>query len=306
MSKQNFFSRYNLILKKLKPNAYYSFEEVKEYIEQEAEHLRAVDDRIDIAFCKRTFQRDIKEIRDIFGIDIEFSRSNKGYFIKNSERADQSFQRMMEAFDVFNILNVARDYEPYIHFEQRRPHGTNFLQGIIHAVQNKVKVAFRYRKFWDEELTDRVVSPYAVKEFRDRWYMLAKDDKDGEIKTFGMDRISGFWITKKKFEVEEGFDLERFYKNAFGIMSSANIAPQAVILSFTPFQGKYIKSLPLHHSQEIIEDNDDGLQIGLRLCITHDFVMELLSFGSNVKVIYPPNLVEQVRNEHKAAYDNYI
>jgi hypothetical protein len=58
-----------------------------------------------------------------------------------------------------------------------------------------------------------------------------------------------------------------------------------VILSFGPFQGKYIKSLPLHNTQEIIEDTDDELRIRLTLYLTHDFLMELLAYGDTVKVI---------------------
>ena len=66
--------------------------------------------------------------------------------------------------------------------------------------------------------------------------------------------------------------------------------------------GKYIKSLPLHDSQEIITDNEDELQIKLKLVITHDFLMELLSFGENVKVIAPQSLVVDV----KAVYSNAL
>lgn len=303
---KGYLSRYSIILRKLKTNAYCSFAELENYIEQEVDHLRMVDDRIEVGFCKRTLQRDIKDIRDNFGIDIEYSRAHKGYFINHTDRANQSFQRMMEAFDVFNTLNLTKNYTPFIHFEQRQPQGTNNLQGIMHAIQNRLKVSFKYRKFWNEEMTDRVVSPYALKEFRDRWYLLAMDDKVEKIKSFALDRISAFQITQKKFVASEAFDADRYYQPFFGIISPENVKPQPIILSFKAFQGKYIKSLPLHQSQEIIVDNDDELQIGLNMCITHDFVMELLSYGSNLRVICPLSLVEEVKNAHKAAYETYL
>jgi hypothetical protein len=50
-------------------------------------------------------------------------------------------------------------------------------------------------------------------------------------------------------------------------------------LSFDDYQGKYIKSLPLHESQQTISDSENELQIKLKLYITHDFIMELLSYG---------------------------
>jgi predicted DNA-binding transcriptional regulator YafY len=63
--------------------------------------------------------------------------------------------------------------------------------------------------------------------------------------------------------------------------------------------------LPLHHTQEILVDNDDELKIKLKLCLTHDFLMELLSFGDNLIVIEPKTLVMQIKEAHKNAYKQY-
>jgi predicted DNA-binding transcriptional regulator YafY len=74
------------------------------------------------------------------------------------------------------------------------------------------------------------------------------------------------------------------------------------VLSFDPLQGKYIKSFPLHESQKIILDNEHELLIQLTLFVTHDFFMEILSYGENVKVIKPDNLIESL----KASYQNAL
>ena len=68
--------------------------------------------------------------------------------------------------------------------------------------------------------------------------------------------------------------------------------PQQIILSYEPIQGKYIKSFPLHESQQIIIDNDDELRIKLYVYITHDLNMELLSYGNSLTVLEPKILVD--------------
>ena len=78
-----------------------------------------------------------------------------------------------------------------------------------------------------------------------------------------------------------------------------------IILSFDPFQGKYIKTLPLHHTQQVLFDNEDELQIKLKLCITFDFVMELLSNGNRMKVLQPQALIEKLKTAHLEAYNQY-
>ena len=299
MSKRGYISRYLLILKKLKVKPYSTYEELQTFIENQFDYLQMQDDNLQIGFSKRTLQRDIKEIRNVFGIDIEYSKSQKGYFISQNENENMNFQRMMEAFDMFNSLNLAQNLTPFIHLEKRRPQGTENLYGLLHAIKNRLQIKFTYQKFWEEELSQRLVEPYALKEFKNRWYIMAKDSKDNNIKSFALDRLTNLEITNLNYQYPDNYSIEQSYRYCFGIISPNDEEPQDIILSFDPFQGKYIKTLPLHDTQQVLVDNDEEMKIKLKLCLTHDLVMELLSFGDNLKVIEPKSLADQIKQAHK-------
>ncbi len=305
MSKRGYISRYLLILKKLKVKPYSTYEELQTYIDNQFDFLQMQDDTLNVGFSKRTLQRDIKEIRNVFGIDIEYSKTNKGYYISQSETENMNFQRMIEAFDMFNSLNLAQDLTPFILLEKRRPQGTENLYGLLHAIKNKLKIKFTYQKFWEEELSQRLVEPYALKEFKNRWYVLAKDSKDNNIKSFALDRLTNLEITNQTYQYPDNYSIEQSYRYCFGIISPNGSDPQDIILSFDPFQGKYIKTLPLHETQQVLVDNDKETRIKLKLCLTHDLIMELLSFGNNMKVIEPKSLADQVKKAHKDAHEQY-
>lgn len=305
MSKRGYISRYLLILKKLKVKPYSTYEELQSYIENQFDYLQMQDDNLQIGFSKRTLQRDIKEIRNVFGIDIEYSKFQKGYFISQNENENMNFQRMMEAFDMFNSLNLAQDLTPFIHLEKRRPKGTENLYGLLHAIKNRLQIKFNYQKFWEEELSQRFVEPYALKEFKNRWYIMAKDSKDNNIKSFALDRLTNLEITNQTYQYPDNYSIEQSYRYCFGIISPNDEEPQDIILSFDPFQGKYIKTLPLHDTQQVLVDNDEEMKIKLKLCLTHDLVMELLSFGDNMKVIEPKSLADQIKQAHEKAYRQY-
>ena len=69
-------------------------------------------------------------------------------------------------------------------------------------------------------------------------------------------------------------------------------------------QAKYLRALPLHHSQR--ETLSDGYSLfSYRIKISYDFVQELLSYGSAVTVVRPPELRAMVVTSLKAALDNY-
>lgn len=305
MSKRGYISRYLLILKKLKVKPYSTYEELQAYIDNQFDYLQMQDDTLNIGFSKRTLQRDIREIRNVFGIDIEYSKSLKGYYITQSDTENMNFQRMIEAFDIFNSLSLAQDLTPFIHLEKRRPQGTENLYDLLHAIKNKLQIKFIYKKFWEEEATARKVEPYALKEFKNRWYVMAKDSKDKNVKSFALDRVSNLEITNLTFIYPNTFSIEQTYRYCFGIINPIDEEPQEIILSFDPFQGKYIKTLPLHETQEILEDNEEELLIKLKLYVTHDLIMELLSFGDNMKVIKPKSLVKEIKLAHGKAFDRY-
>jgi predicted DNA-binding transcriptional regulator YafY len=119
-----------------------------------------------------------------------------------------------------------------------------------------------------------------------------------------LDRLSNLQILNVHFENNDT-DWHAKFKHCFGIIAPNAENPSEVILSFNSFQGKYIKSLPLHASQEIILDNDDELRIRLTIFLTHDFLMELLSYGDTVKVITPQELVEELQEQYLSALNQY-
>ena len=72
-------------------------------------------------------------------------------------------------------------------------------------------------------------------------------------------------------------------------------------LSFTPFQGHFIKTLPLHASQEILIDNDKEVLIRLHVHATHDFQMEILSMLPEVRVLKPKFLRDEIAKKIRKA-----
>lgn len=298
MTKRESIIRYYLIIKKLRKNPA-TFDELASYLQLES-HLQ--DYHFDIS--KRTFHRDLDDIRSIYDIDIQYDFSRKVYFIDFDEHAEIN-ERVFEAFNIFNALNLSARLSEHIHFEKRKPLGTENLYGLLHAIKNKVQISFTHHNYWDDIMTTRTVEPYALKEFKNRWYVLANDLKDNHMKSFALDRITALEITSKPFKSPVIFNINEHYRYCFGIISPNKDKPYNIILSFEPHQGNYIKSLPLHETQVVLKDNDDEFQIGLTLFITHDFIMELLSYGENVKVIKPASLIKKLKSAYQNALDQY-
>lgn len=291
MSKKQFIKRHHLIINKLRSNPC-SFKELQDYLEK-----NSIDDEENYVISKRTFERDVNEIREIYKIDIEYNRSQNAYEI--TQDADEvKTDRLIESFQIFNALSISDSVSNHIIIEKRKHFGTDNMHGLLHAIKNQLELKFTHEKFWKEnnEKQIRLVFPLALKEARNRWYLVVQDPKDSVYKTFGLERISDLEITRKKFDYPKDFNPDVKFKYSFGIITDGT-KPEKIKLWLSHNQANYIKSLPLHHSQKVVSENETECIIELYMSPTYDFVMELLSMGSEIKVLEPKILQEEIKSK---------
>jgi predicted DNA-binding transcriptional regulator YafY len=174
----------------------------------------------------------------------------------------------------------------------------------LQAIKKKRVVTLVHQKYDDDESTVRDVEPYALKEFKHRWYLFARDLDDDTLKTFGLDRIQGIHVSHTGFPGKDMPDPFLHFQNCYGIIRPMESVEEEVIFSTDPEQANYLKSYPLHESQAVREENEDECIFTLKVFITYDFIRELMSMGDTIKVISPASLQDallaQARNMVKA------
>ena len=299
MAKQDYLFRHLNIIKKLRKVKEATFKEIIEYLIEESDF----QDR-PFKISNRTFQRDLNEIRSLFKIDIQYNFSTKVYYIADDQQSDLN-NRMLESIDTINSLKIVSDVNKYMFFEKRKAKGTHHFHGLLHAIKNRIVINLIHQKYEYDEPVSRLVEPYALKESKGRWYLIAKDPKDKRLKTFGLDRVIDFENTSKRFDYPWNLDVNEIFRHCFGVINPDNEKPEEIILSFHPEQGKYIKSYPIHESQAVIKDTEDELRIKLFMYITYDLMMELLSHGDTMEVIVPNRLKKEIGNIYRNAFKQY-
>ncbi|MEJ7627304.1 MAG: WYL domain-containing protein [Ferruginibacter sp.] len=294
-------SRFSLIIQRLK-RAPATYEQLKQYLENESD-VHGQDFNLSI----RTLQRDIKDIYDQLGIEIVNERKgDKRYHIKEQPESEQYTRRLLDAFDTLNIVKSAQQNSEKVFFETRQPKGLEHFTGLLHACSNKKIVTFHHFKYNDDLRTNRVVHPLALKEARGRWYLVAIDIKDNKMKTFGLDRIEDIDISKTSFKNNYSINIAEEFKHAFGVLNLNTLQPQKIKLLLSKEQGQYLINYPLHHSQHIIGEKDSGeIILELYLKISYDFIMELMSFGENIKVLMPKSLVNVLKKKARLMFEKY-
>ena len=125
--------------------------------------------------------------------------------------------------------------------------------------------------------------------------MLGMSDK---LRIYALDRIKALEPTEHRFKMPRKFNAEEFFKDYYGIIindDEFDVCP--VALKVDSWQSKYLRTLPLHHSQVEVERNEEYSIFEYRLCPAFDFRHKLLSMGGSVEVLAPAELIAKVREE---------
>ncbi|PUZ22038.1 Predicted DNA-binding transcriptional regulator YafY, contains an HTH and WYL domains [Chitinophaga costaii] len=177
--------------------------------------------------------------------------------------------------------------------------GAEFIPEIVDAIKGLEVIRIAYQSFNRDEPKEHWVEPYHLREYQHRFYLIGKSQqaKGGSVLTFALDRIVKLWPTNQHFDAQN-FDDATYFQHSLGITVPGG-DPEEVRLSFTPQQGKYIKSQPIHPSQEIVKDTEESCEVKLQLVVNPELRMLLLSYGANLKVLAPQSLVKDLADEAK-------
>lgn len=250
----------------------------------------------DLSDCKplhrATFNRWRDAIFSQFGIIIDCQRvGGYLYFIANPEDIDEDELKkwMLDSFAVGNLIGENLSLKDRILVDQI-PSGRDHLTTLLEAMKENRVVNIEYKAFKYSRSFKIPVEPYCVKLHENRWYMLGHNLSKDTIRLYGLDRIETIEITNQEYKLPKDFSASEYFSNYFGIVIGKDVKPERIVIRSNADHTPYLKSLPLHHSQKLIEDNGEYADFELYLAPTYDFVMKLLQVGAMIEVISPVSL----------------
>jgi predicted DNA-binding transcriptional regulator YafY len=184
------------------------------------------------------------------------------------------------------------------------PSAHEHLAGMMEALRDNHAVIFNYHPYSRVNPNRGVeIDPWFLRIYRQIWYVTGLDSASGKVKTYALDRISDLKILPRTFQPPTDITPQSYFKDAYGIMVDQSQAKR-VVLRVDPRKAKYLRALPLHHSQHE-EINDGYSRFTYRINLTADFVAEILSMGNQVTVEAPKELKAMVITSLRDTLANY-
>ena len=339
-----------VLLDKLLSDRYhaYSIQDMTDYLERELPQYGQEG-----GVSKRCVEKDIEYLEYKFPILIEFERYTVDAHSASTDRvyrkrciryADPTFSifqgklseeekdllttalSTLGSFDGLDGFGWLDDFskrlglietKPIIQMSKNLLENKTLMAEAFSAIRASCVVILRYKLFNNSDERQVIISPYLLKEYNRRWYLIGAADDTGKILTFALDRIISIDILPG-FEFRKApEDLFDRYEDIIGVSYYEENDLQKIIFWVSDKSAPYLDTKPLHASQTNIRGEKEqyireqyylpsgGSIFSIDCKENYELIRELCSFGGELKVLSPCSIVESVKQRIRSMFELY-
>lgn len=190
---------------------------------------------------------------------------------------------------------VSFEHNPYLRGMDK------WYRPVFEAIVSRHAIEITYRPFGKEART-LTVSPYHLRQYNNRWFLIAKRTDYAMLSNFAIDRIESIRESSHHYEpLPQGYDFRDMYSDIVGISDTSGEVMD-VALHIADKAIAYVMTKPLHESQSSkpIKLPDGSWKLTLRVKDNYELRSLLRSFGSEIEVVSPESLRQAMIDEAKA------
>lgn len=278
-----------------------------------------------------TFKRDIEYMRDRLGAPIVWQRELNGYVYEQS--VDQKFQMPGLWFNTSEIhalmtmdallenlqqgmlsqhikplqarIRSLLDQGDYgveevskrirVLTVAAKSYKSEYFQVLNQALLSRKRLHIEHYNRSQDAQTKRMVSPQRLTFYRDNWYLDAWCHERNALRSFAVDAIQSVEISDEISDDINDELIDKQLSSGYGIFSGANIA--TAILKFTPQRARWVSRELWHPNQQSSYDEHGFYMLKIPYSQPTELIMDILKFGSDVEVLSPKKLRDQISSE---------
>ena len=254
-------------------------------------------------------------------------------FKKGISREEQNLLREVLStigqFDGLDNFGWLEDFKIGLHIEDRRQiisfsnnkylTNSNLLGTLFDNISNEVVIKLSYHTFSDETIRDIDLHPYLLKQYNDRWFLLGAADSDQKMLTFALDRIDKVEPLPEKKYIECPEDIYERFDDIVGVTLYEDRPIEHILCWVNDSSKGYVNTKPIHESYTLLKGEREielhrqyprlkgGIFFYLDCIPNFELIRELCSFGSNLVVLSPESIREDIKNRlrtHLAQYQD--
>lgn len=315
-----------------------------------------VNERLASPVSKRCIEMDLIDIQDEWGIDYDEIKdecgkrrihyADKSFSIFNKELTEEERTLLKSALDTlgqfdglpnFEWLEAMRlklskggrsamsagefedDGNKIIEFGSNHYlKNSNMIAGLFQHIASMQVIHIEYLPYQLESSITEIVSPYRLKQYNNRWYLLCCRMYDGRFSNYALDRL----VSYKKVEGVEYMpcpvEIDEHFDDIIGVTFIQDEPIQTVVFAGSPREIQFILTKPLHWTQRRpTEDQQqelhkkypnvpaDWIFLTIECKWNYELITTLYSFGERIMVLSPDKVVQDIKCKLQKMSDLY-
>jgi predicted DNA-binding transcriptional regulator YafY len=187
-----------------------------------------------------------------------------------------------------------RDYTPW----------QGLIQQITECIYHCRSITVVYDSFSSEEVTERIIDPYDLYWSRGNLYVAAYCHKHNDMRSFRIDRFKSIQKVGERFNRDPEFALNKYLGPSWRVYRGNEEVSKVKIMVYPP-AARLFRETRYHETQELEELEDGKLSCTLTVYDSPEFRSWLLGWGSQVEVLEPAELREEIKEELQESLGRY-
>lgn len=163
-------------------------------------------------------------------------------------------------------------------------------ESMRHAILSQRCIRLRHRKLAAARPSWQTIGPLGFL-YGSRHYLVAWSDRRKKVVLFRLSRIDRVEVLDSRFDAPEGFSLDAFSRQSFGVYQEE---PFDVVWRFLPRVSAEAREYRFHPDQEIDECPDGSIVVRFRAGGLHEMAWHLFTWGSDVEILEPVALRDEL------------
>ena len=169
------------------------------------------------------------------------------------------------------------------------------FEKVSRSVLRSVELDFEYRKLNSKGYEQRRVRPYHIACLENQWYLFAEDLERIDLRTFALPRMRNVRLTNTRFQRPANFSISKVLSGSFGVFEGGK--KHRIKLRFDEFAARLVGERSWHESQRFRQSKDGSATLEMELGGLEEIERWVLSWGSHVRVLGPPQLAQRISRE---------
>lgn len=309
-------------------NNYYSIDDL---LDEVNERLRAIGSHIEL----RQLRQDIEYMRssDHFNAPIEavpywgkkcYYHYSRPFSIYNNELSPDEYDKLETSIRILKRYCSSPSYawleeslsqieckfgfvansNNLVSFQENADlKGLEFLSQVIEATVEHRVLDINYQPYGrDERLM--TIHPYYVKQYNNRWFLIGYYAQKELLSNLALDRIQSITEAQVHFIKNESYDFDHFFDEVVGVTIPKDVPVEHIKLQFTKNRFPYVVSKPIHHSQQVVDEDQHIISLDVRP--NFELEQQIFSFGNDVEVLEPETFRRKMANKIQENYEKYF